>query len=570
MTLINDKKLSLIIIALLAIIVFINLGTGEIQPWDEGLYAIRAKSILHYHVFWDQTQYSPGGLYSSTYPPLTIWFMSAFMAVFGENGFSVRLFSALCSVLSFIFIYFTAQRIVSRKYAILATVFIAVTLVWDKFSREGMTDIPLTFFFILTFWAVIKLREATDTKKILVPLIIFTIGFTCSLMTKIVISFLPLLFVFLLLYNSGNKKWYLLIASLAAIALASPWYLYMINHYGEPFYKTLFVPHIYTVVETNSPKLGVLYYLNQLLISNPLIIFSFIFFLILFIKGARKYIVQSVDNKFILTSILIWFSLSFVVLSLARTKMLHYSLYMLPPAILISTLFIEKMVVFINSKRIIWILLMLALMLFLWGLDFNLRQDMKLVFTSGKFTIDTLVFLLIAIVLLSLIFFMPKRIIEKFTLNHYIKVVYIFSAALILKILIINMFFLQGHSYGAEKAADIFQHSGENSFVYLYNEATAADSLNPQIAWYTNGVMNHWVKGKTYKPFPIKPGPEMSNQLNNLKSFSEDMVIYYMPEERPVRKEVIDKVRSMFPVVDSCMRYVVFSKNIYKFKQEKF
>ncbi len=330
---IKDKQIAVIIISLLAIIIFINLGKEEIQPWDEGLYAIRAKSVLHYNDAWDQSGYSPGGLYSSTYPPLTIWCMSSFMALFGENGFSVRLFSAICSVLSLIFIYFIALRIMQKKFAITASVLMEGTLVWDKFSRQGMTDIPLAFFFILTFWAVIKFRESNESKRLIAPLIVFTIGFAFALMTKIVISFLPLLFVFLIFLEKGNNKRYLLIASIIAIALASPWYIYMINHYGQPFYQALFVPHIYTVVETNSPKLGMLYYLNQMLISNPLIIFSFFFLIIIFFKNTRKLLLQGSDNVFIISSSMLWFFLSFVVLSLARTKMLHYTLYMLPPAI---------------------------------------------------------------------------------------------------------------------------------------------------------------------------------------------------------------------------------------------
>ncbi|MBI5323971.1 MAG: glycosyltransferase family 39 protein, partial [Ignavibacteriae bacterium] len=128
------------IIALMAIIVFINLGTGEIQPWDEGLYAIRAKSILHYDDFWDQTEYSSGGLYSSTYPPLTIWFMSGAMKLFGENEFSARFFSALCSIFSLIFIYLISKKVVSFKYSVLTIILTGTTIVWNKFSREGMTD----------------------------------------------------------------------------------------------------------------------------------------------------------------------------------------------------------------------------------------------------------------------------------------------------------------------------------------------------------------------------------------------------------------------------------------------
>ncbi|TAL68790.1 MAG: hypothetical protein EPN82_08950 [Bacteroidetes bacterium] len=548
------------VIALMSIIVFINLGKGEIQPWDEGLYAIRAKSILHFNDFWDQTLYSSGGLYSSTYPPLTIWFMSGAMSVFGENGFSVRFFTVLCSIASLIFIYLISKRIVSFKYSLLAVILTGSTYVWDKFSREGMTDIPLTFFFILTFWAVIKLRESDEKKKIIFYSIIFALGFASALMTKIIISFLPLLFVFLLSFEKNNKKWYLLLASIIAISLASPWYIYMIIQYGAPFYKALFVPHIYSVVETNSPKLGPFYYLNQLLVSNPFVLFTFVLIILLISKNIRNSIIEKIRTDYVLYASVLWFGIIFIILSIARTKMLHYSVYMVPPAILISVIFIENMKLFIKNYRLIWLLFLSIIIFTVWSFSNGIRQDIKLIFTAYHFSTNALVLISLITISLCAVIFIKGKIIQNLTDKFSTAFIFVCSLMLITNIIVLNSFYTLGHSYGAEKAAGYVLKSNENSFIYLYHEATSSESLNPQLAWYTMGIMNNWIEGKKCKTYPLPLNANISDTLEKMKSLKENIVIYYKPKEEEFAKVVCDKVSKEWHKVDFCDRYIVFRR----------
>ena len=64
---------------------------GEVQPWDEALYCVRANACLQFGAWLDQTQYAVGGLYSSTHPPLLIWLMAGFVKLFGERKAKRRL-----------------------------------------------------------------------------------------------------------------------------------------------------------------------------------------------------------------------------------------------------------------------------------------------------------------------------------------------------------------------------------------------------------------------------------------------------------------------------------------------
>ncbi|MBI5324973.1 MAG: hypothetical protein HZB41_06850 [Ignavibacteriae bacterium] len=423
-----------------------------------------------------------------------------------------------------------------------------------------MTDIPLTFFFILTFWSIIKLREAGERKKIILFASIFTIGFACALMTKIVISFLPLLFILPLFFDKGNKKWYMVIASIIAIALASPWYIYMSIQHGATFYKALLVPHIYSVVETNSPKLGPLYFLNQLLVSNPFILFSFILIILLLFKNTRTKLLESVKIHNILFASLLWFLITFIILSLAKTKMMHYSVYMVPPAILISVVFIENMNLIIKNGRLIWVLFIILIVLIAWSFNISIRQDFKIIFTDFHFSTNVLVLISFILISLVIIVFLKGKIIQKLTVRFITPFIFICTIVLVANIIVLNSYYRLGHSYGAKKASSYVLKSNDVSFIYLYHEATSSESLNPQLAWYTKGIMNNWVKGKSCKIYSLPLNTNISDTLDKMKSLKENIVIYYKPKEEEFTKIVCDNVSKEWTKITYCDRYIVFRR----------
>ena len=184
------------VISFFIILLFLNLNNFEIQPWDEGLYAIRAKAVLEHKLYFDQTEYSAGGLYSSTYPPLTVWLLALSMNYLGESPLAIRFFSVIFSILSLVLIYNISRKIFSIENSLISIFLLSTTLGWNFYSRQGMTDVPLTFFFLLCFWASIKIFEAREAKHLALWAAVFSLSFASALMTKIIISFLPLIFVF--------------------------------------------------------------------------------------------------------------------------------------------------------------------------------------------------------------------------------------------------------------------------------------------------------------------------------------------------------------------------------------
>src|SRR3990170_4016742 len=93
--LLNKRSFVVASLLLVGLLRFVNLGFGEIQEWDEALYAVRAKSVANFGDWLDQSNHSVGGLYSASHPPLFVWLTALGYEVLGISNFSTRLWSAI-------------------------------------------------------------------------------------------------------------------------------------------------------------------------------------------------------------------------------------------------------------------------------------------------------------------------------------------------------------------------------------------------------------------------------------------------------------------------------------------
>ena len=82
----DTKYCHIIVFSAVAIIVLLNLGTGEVQPWDEGLCAIRASSIEKSHNYIDQASGLLGCLYPASADHYTHLFGVSFLRNESSSG----------------------------------------------------------------------------------------------------------------------------------------------------------------------------------------------------------------------------------------------------------------------------------------------------------------------------------------------------------------------------------------------------------------------------------------------------------------------------------------------------
>lgn len=564
----NNINSLVTVILLLAFILLVKIGSEEVQPWDEGLYAIRAQSILQNEgAFFDQSEFSPGGLYSATYPPLSVWAIAGSMAVFGENEFALRFFSALCSLAALVLISLIAKRITRDDYWIAITLSLFVSLAWNTFSRQGMTDVPLVFFFLLCFYSVIRGMESESRKEIVFWAFVFMIGFSCALMTKIIKSLLPLLFLGMLFLGNGFKKQKLVfgIMGLAGVFIGSLWYIYMAVQHGQVFTGALLVPHIYSAVEGNTKGLGIFYYINQLIISNPLFLFTIVFAVIFIFR--RKWIIFNNDIKdYIYLTSLVWFAGVFLLFSLSVTKLYHYTIYMIPSLAILTVIFYENSGIIKVSPKLKLFINLSVFASLAWSLSMELRTDFKQVI-NGEFSPIVVLFLVLCAAIVFLSLFLKLNSSARLLDALYLKLPLIILTVLFFRIVFNNSVVDTGFSHGARQITQSLTRFQANKFIYVYHSFTPADSLNPQLAWYSGDYMRGWGKTKSYIPVGLNRNTFDIKKLRIIDEYPDYPLIYNISDDKELSLRIIRDIMETRNPVRKEKNYVLFGAKRYDRKK---
>ena len=560
------------LILFFSITLYVDMDRPEIQPWDEGLYAYRARAVLEHNVWWDQTDYAIGGLYSATYPPLTVDIMAVAMKFFPPN-LAVRLFSFLSAIASLLLIFLIARRFINAEMSLMCIIGLAVTLAWDRYARQGMTDVPVVMFSLLALWTVLKISESPKILYAILWGLLFALSFAAALMSKILVSFLPLLFVVLFLFQkfSLSSKIIAIGGVIFGIILALPWHLYMFAKYGANFGRAFLAPHIYTAVEANTRSLGVGYYINQLIVANPFFILAIIFLLIAIFRFRKIYRKQlDVEKKYILVLMFVWFTGLLIVFSLSLTKLPHYLVYLTVPAVLLSAFIYEKYHELFSSEKIRWLIFSFILISLFWSLNFDLRQDIKLLLSFQKATADALVFVLISAILLITPLLLKKDKLNKLLNNIMPPVAYTIIIILIIRLIMFNISNNEPYILGGKYTADVLKKSGTNSFVYLYHQHNASDSLNPQLAWYTDGWNLGKLADKSFYPVPMPKDKIGIKEIQSTDLFKKSMLVYYVPDNKNLVFSVISEVKKTRNIMFVTKNYIIFGQVIHSRKKGKF
>ncbi len=566
----NLRHTAFAIILFFSIMLFLRLGEAEIQPWDEGLYAFRAKAVVQHNVWWDQTEYALGGLYSSTYPPLTVWAMAVAMKYF-EPETAVRIFSAFCGTLSLLLIFLISLRLFDREMSLLAIISLAVTLVWFKYSRQGMTDVPVVTFSLLSFWALLKTGESKKIYETLLWTFVLALAFAAALMSKILVSFLPLLFIIVFLFfrfKITNKIW-AITGGIVGIALALPWHIYMIKTYGSEFYRAFFAPHIYSAVELNTQSLGAAYYLNQLIISNPFFVLSIILLFVTLLRYKKIYgLLNDNTAKYIFTVSFVWFGGLLILFSLSITKLPHYVVYMVVPAVLLAGFLFKNFDSVFPDARSRWLIFTLLVAAMFWSLSYRLRQDIKLLLTFRELTFSSILFLGIVVFMLVFLLVTQKSSLKSILRKSMPAVSYLFIIVLVVRLILGNVLD-DDLKRGAVETAFVLDRFHINECIYMYHRHNDSDTLNPQLLWYASGglrenrVPPHFIHvGLPRNRIDIK-------KIIETDSLNDKLIVYYVPDDRNLAFAVVRELKKTRKIIGITKNYIIFGFVMYSREKEK-
>lgn len=240
---IKEHKELILILILSIIIRLLFLNRPELQSRDEGVHAVVAQSLLinplkpvlianpipglenireFPHIFLEK-------------PPLIFWLMAVSYKIFGVNEFAVRFIPALFGIVSIILTYLLAKQFFEKKVALLSSLLLSLCQFHVKYSRQGMLDVPLTFFILLTLFLFIKGFNSKSAHPTFFVLAGISQGL--GILTKWHAAIFPTITI--ILFICLQKKWNFLFSRKIGIYLISvvlstlPWLVYMYVSFPE-------------------------------------------------------------------------------------------------------------------------------------------------------------------------------------------------------------------------------------------------------------------------------------------------------------------------------------------------
>lgn len=233
---VRPKHILVAILTVSALMRLVSLSSGDLVGSDEVLYSFRSIALVDYVDSPLQTTPSQWldpnipawvGLSFHDHPPLVFWIQHAFIAVFGENNFAVRLPSALFGVASIYILYLIGRRLFNEKTGLIASALYAVTVGGVWISRLALQESYVIFFALLSVHLF--------TRALTAPRFFLWTGLALGfgLLTKYTLFVLPPFFLFYLLIfqRSAFRRKEFWLGILIALAVFSPVIIYNLEMY---------------------------------------------------------------------------------------------------------------------------------------------------------------------------------------------------------------------------------------------------------------------------------------------------------------------------------------------------
>lgn len=462
-----------------------GLFSVDMQPWDEGMYAVRVASIHIHGDLIDQFEHSIGGFYSGSHPPLLIWSGYLITKIFGLSSAALKMIPFLSALLIIFYVACFGKKFYDLKTGWLAAMIFSGNIIFAVFSKRFQFDIPYILLIVTSFYFFLRYNE-TGRKGYLV---LVGVALGLCLMVKILVGFfIPIvLFVTWLFFRKRIRitiKDLVIITGLG-IAIALPWHVYMIMKYGNEFLKWFMGYHIYERalygVEHNYKNSGALYHVNYLLSIIP---YSSLIFLSL-VKDLRRYKTLSAERLFIW----IWFITGFGIITLFKTKLEVYILLVLCQVCLMIPVYIDELKTATQREKIITVIVVIFNIL--WALTFDRRVWIKNYVTSG---IEHLIISVAAgVVMIFFIYFAAKYISKKVNLQnlYYAFVVLFFMGLNVYQMVEIPWW---ENSFSITPIKEDIDRTGVKDIVYI----AAKYRANPQFSFYFRGLDIGW-KNEEYR-----------------------------------------------------------------------
>jgi 4-amino-4-deoxy-L-arabinose transferase-like glycosyltransferase len=232
---------------LIVLIYALNIGTNAIWTTHEAYYAESVREMLE-SGFWSEFFFNYEPRFQK--PPLNYWLMASSASLFGLSELSLRLPIIICSLLTILVVYFLGKLLYDEKTGLISMLIFSMSLQFVWFRHYASPEIPLTFFFTLSFYWFYKGAKSGGRTWfygafVMLGLAGLTKGF----------PYLLLFFAIAILADRSllTKRGSLLIQGLIiSLSIGLSWPAFMTLSYGSSYAEILFAETIGRAFGENS------------------------------------------------------------------------------------------------------------------------------------------------------------------------------------------------------------------------------------------------------------------------------------------------------------------------------
>ena len=531
------KRIPIVIVVIACLLPFIRLGTGEILPWDESLYTVRADACLKFGAWLDQTKYAIGGLYSASHPPFGVWLIAISKLVLGNSTFAAKFPIAIAASLSIIFLWWIVKRFASESAALIAIASLSASDLFLVYSQRAQMESLILCLSLGTIYFLVKAIDRDQWWLAILSGIIFGLG----LLTKFgyILAIAPI--VVLLPWAIERTRGYRYLGMMISLGflIFLPWLWIMSSNHPD------FLDHIRasvgSVQEGNyQPEHQAWwYYWNRLFVALPAIV------IVPFINRP--------DRKII--AVAIWLFSILVLLQFFQTRMSHFATLLLAPgSILIGFCWEEAG----NSTK--WKRLLLSLFLVLtigWSVNEQFRYWIANRISWNDIHIPTtgIVVVIVMAFFATIVYFVGDRS-KKLSLSF---------SMLLMGVAIAHPFSLDRSELtpGASDMGHLALSLPQKSSIVVIHRDFPHEQYAPQLAYYTSGWTLGWIPEKTSHTFTWGSAatsayiPDSSKEIAVIVRF-EDRYYHRPPAEVVLWDLLTNKLRRSFSHEQDFRSYYVF------------
>ena len=521
-----------------------RLTNVEIQPYPEGLYALRGLSIQQTMQWLDQAAIAPGGMYSAMMPPLPAWMVAVGIDVVGPTPLAVRWFSVLCVMVTLLLTYTLARRAVAFEGSVMAMVIVGTSIPYIVVGRQADALVPFVMAALAIIWSSVTLGDAASAAGRVLRVGVLAIAVAAGVLSA-PIATLVVCIACVVFIRSSSQRLVVALGIGGGLLTGLPWWIVMASRYGEQVLFALSLPTPTLAVTSG----GVLSPLHFLIVSSPLLVVA----LVLVVAALRdRTLLMSPDHPEVMMLGML-FVVGMLSIAVSQDRFLEQAVVLVPSASILAMLALERIRRQARTKLLLATYLCIVISSVWFAIDHLLREAISLQTIMLGVAIS-----MVAVVLL-LQQFRSRTARQSMTVRLYQPIVYgaVALASVVAMVRVVRpgtQSIMGGRSVSRVMLDDTLFH---RSFAYVFHNTSETDAVNAQLEWYTKGWMSGSKPGFSHMAIAL-PANETDNATLAIARLLPWVVYYHPRGKQRVSADVQQSLQTTHAVAFEADHYTLF------------